>query len=320
MSDGNDNGGGDGGQGGVGGGADTGAIDPLTGRPVEATAGGGDGGDGGDGGGGDSGAEPDWYQNISADPLDGDGPSLRDWIKSAGVKDLDGLAKIARDNQKALRESGRIKIPGEGASAAEVAEFHKAMGVPDDPSGYATPEFKDADGNPVELDTDQLTAIFASAHKRGGAKDLVEGMVSDYIELQRADIDQKMVDLQKATDAVISAWGGQRPEKEAQARNAIRVLGLTGEEVQGLKVTWGPDRALNKLVELGAGLSEDSLIMGQPRRFGVSGAEAQASLNSKRSDPVWVAKAVTAGTPENAEHERLVNAIAAEAERQRKAA
>ena len=166
----------DGGAGRGAGGGDAGgagAIDPLTGQPIVQVP---TGDAGGDQGGGDGGADPDWYNEISAESGQDGTPALRDWLKSAGIKDLDGLAKVARDNQKALRESGRVKIPGEGASEAEVSEWRKAIGVPDEPSGYRLPEFKDADGNPIEMNDDLLTVLADSAHKAGLPKAAYEAV------------------------------------------------------------------------------------------------------------------------------------------------
>jgi hypothetical protein len=81
----------------------------------------------------------------------GEDPSNQEWVAKLGVKDLDGLAKIARDNQKALRESGRVKIPGENATDEEKAAFREAIGAPKEAAGYevAMPEGAEQ----YELDT-----------------------------------------------------------------------------------------------------------------------------------------------------------------------
>ena len=56
---------------------------------------------------------------------------------------------------------------GEGAAAEEIAAFHKAIGVPDDPKGYTIAPPKDDAGNEVPLNTPLLDRLTAAAHKAG---------------------------------------------------------------------------------------------------------------------------------------------------------
>src|SRR5690606_21574553 len=172
----------DGGAGEGGNGGEAGTVDDILGGGGggDAGAGGGEGGDAGAGGGGaggeggdagasggGGGADTDGYEQVSAETGEGESASTRDWLKASGVKDINGLAKLARDNQRALRESGRIKVPGEGATDAEIAEFHKAIGVPEKPTDYAVPEFKDAAGNPIPINTaltDRKSTRLNSSH------------------------------------------------------------------------------------------------------------------------------------------------------------
>lgn len=284
----------------------------------------GDGGDGaGEAGAGDNaggqqqldGVDPDWYQSLSADAGESDA-SNRDWVKALGVKDLDGLAKIARDNQKAVRDSGRIKVPGEGATPEEIAGFHKAIGVPDSPEGYEfTPPVGD-DGEPLPLDMGLLNPLAKSAHERGLPKAAFEGLVSDFIQLQldqAAAIDSTA---QAEAQRVVKSWGADADEKLAAVNRAASALGITSEEMIALRNAWGSDKALNRLARLGAGLGEDVMLVGERQRFGVSAAEAQAELDRMKADKDLAAKAMVPGTPENIRWKRLQDAVAANAQRQ----
>jgi hypothetical protein len=79
---------------------------------------------------GETPAAAEWMKSFSAEKGEGEDVSNQEWLAKLGVKDLDGLAKIARDNQRALRESGRVKVPGDGASEADVKAFREAVGAP----------------------------------------------------------------------------------------------------------------------------------------------------------------------------------------------
>lgn len=281
-------------------------------------AGAGAGAEGGAGGADGDWVEPDWYGKLSVD-ADGERASNRDWAKSANVKDLDSLAKIARDSQAALRDSGRIKIPGEGAKPEEVAEFRKAFGVPDDAKGYAMPEITDEAGNAIPLNTDLLGGVFEDAHAEGVPKAAMDGLAAKFVQRQldmAADQDSQM---RTAADAVVKSWGNQATEKLAAIDRAASALGVSRDEMIGLRNAWGPEKALSVMAKLGEGMAEDVMINGGKGRFGISGAEAQAEMDKLKANPEFFSKAIQPGTAENARWNRLQNAAAAYADAQAKA-
>lgn len=267
----------------------------------------------------DSGVDPDWYSSLSAE-ADGDNPSLRDWVKAGGVKDLDSLAKIARDNQKALRENGRVKIPGEGAKPEEIAEYRKAIGVPDDAKGYSVPEIKDADGNAIPLNDGLLAGVLEDAHAEGLPKAGVDGLVAKFIQRQldeAADIDNKMkADAEKH----VNSWGTDKDDKMAAIDRAATALGITRDEMVALRNAWGPEKALDRLVKLGQGMAEDVMITGGKGRFGISGIEAKQEIARLKTDTDFQNKLMANEPAAVARWNRLNEAEAAYEEAQRKAA
>lgn len=298
-------------------GAAGGSVDLLGGAAADAIAAGGAGGDDAAAAAAaaaanvDGAADPDWWGTLSAEGGDGDNPSNRDWIKANGVKDLDGLTKIARDNQRALRESGRIKIPGEGASAEEVAAFNKAIGVPDDVKGYVITAPKDADGNDLELDTALIDRMAESALKRGAPKAMFEGIVSDFIQAQLDDA--AAADAQQRADAaaIVKSWGATSKEKLAAVDRAAAALGFTSADMVAIRNALGSEKALNTFVKLGEGMAEDVLISGGRGKFGVSGAEAVAEIEKLKGDKEFQAKLMAGDSASVARWDRLNEASAA---------
>lgn len=264
----------------------------------------------------DSGADPDWYANVSAE-VDGDEPGLRDWVKSRGYKTLDDVVKSARDNQKALRDSGRVKVPGDDAGADEIAAYRKAIGVPDDPKGYKLPELTGADGEPVPFNDAKLQRIAENAHKAGIPAGALEAVLQAEAEADAQELSAAEAEIQRRAEAHAKKWGDQAAENTANINNAARALGLSRDELLAVRAAWGPERALDVFAKLGAGISEDTMIDGDRSRlkFGVSGAEAQKQLDEKSGNPEWAKKALVPGTPESAEYERLNAAIMADADR-----
>jgi hypothetical protein len=310
------------------GGSFGGAADLLGGSPGGAGgeqgggAGGGAEGQGGEGQGGAGGEaaggpDPDWYQQVSADTSEGEKASLRDWVKSLGVKDLTGLAKVARDNQAALRESGRIKVPGEGASAEEVSGFRKAIGVPDTAEGYTLPEVKDEAGKVIELDKGLLGKLVPDAHALGVPKAAFEGLVSKFVEHQQAEFADFEAQKKSEAQEWFKKQGDQGNAKLAAVDAAGRALGLSSEEMITMRNALGGGRAMEIMARLGEGMAEDVMLTGGKGRFGVTGREAQAELDTMKSkvrtDPVFAQAVRTKGSPENLRWNRLNDQAAAHA-------
>ncbi|SFR86533.1 hypothetical protein [Sphingomonas jatrophae] len=296
----------DGGDGGEGG-----DLDALLGGAAagDGGAGGGAGG-GGDGGASGDGGRPaaDWLQSFSADPGDENAPSHRDWLASKGFKSLDDVARSYRETEKALRGSGRISVPGEGAKPEEIATFREAIGVPKEATAY---EIKAPDG--VKLNEPLNDALRASALKHGVPKGAFEGLVGDYIQAQ---LDETAAETQRQDGlaaAKLKEWGAGRDEKLAQVEAASRALGFTKADLGGLRNALGADRALDLLAKLGNGMAEDTLINGGKGRFGITSTEARAEMDRLKTDPEFQKKVMVKGSPERIRWDRLNEAAAAAA-------
>lgn len=60
---------------------------------------------------------------------------------------------------------GYVKVPGEDAKPEEIAAFHRALGVPDDPAGYEMDKVTLPEG--VEFDAERAAALAPILQKRG---------------------------------------------------------------------------------------------------------------------------------------------------------
>lgn len=280
---------------------------------------GGGSGDGGAGGGENGGGEgggftaPDWFEKVSAQAGEGETSSNRDWLTAKGVKDIDGLAKIARDTERALRDNGRVKVPGEGAKPEEITAFRTAIGVPDKVDGY---EIKGPEG--IKLNEPLINSLRESALKHGAPKGAFEGLVGDFIQSQ---LDEAAA-TKKAQDDGINDWksaqGAKLNEQTAHIEAAARGLGLSSEEMSWFRtMPTGAGRALDLLSKLGSGMAEDVLVTGGKGRFGVSGAEAKTQMDQMKADPDISAKIMKPGTPERARWD-LLNASYSEYEAARR--
>lgn len=260
---------------------------------------------------------PDFLAMFTADTPEGETASMQDWIKASGIKDVASLAKIARDNQRALRESGRVRVPGEGATDQEIAEYRQAIGVPAKPEDYTRPEFKDADGNPIPYNAELTDRVFARMHELGVPKTAAEALMKAEIETQLAEYDTIVKQLEAQANAHVTSWGDQKDAKLEAANAAIRELGFTREEVQHMRaMPGGPGKFLDAMVKIGSNVTEDSMVRGDRRTFGMSADQAQKEIATMRADKATLDKIMVPGTAENTRYERLLAQVAAAADRQ----
>lgn len=283
------------------------ASDLLGGSAAAAAAAPADGGDGAafQGAGGQAASDPDWYGTLSSN-AEGESASNLDWIKAKGFKDIDSVAKALRSAEKTIHDSGRIKLPGEGATAEDVAAYHRAIGVPDAPGGYEFAAPQGADGQPMPLNAPMLERIAAIGHKLGIPKAALEGVAAEVMAAELDQMHDHDREQQKAADAWVKAQGQEAAAKIAAIDKAANILGLTRDDMVGLRNVLGSEKALTVMARLGDGMAEGGLLDGGSRaRFSISAAEAKAELANLRNDPAWVAKAFIKGTPEAARYDRL---------------
>jgi hypothetical protein len=282
-------------------------------------------GDGGDQPPVDPGADPAFYGEVPAELGEGEKTSLRDWLKGAGIKDIGTLAKVARDNQMALRASGQVKVPGEGAKPEEIAAFHRAIGVPEKPEDYAVPRPKDAegrdilgaDGQPVKMNDPLLGRLAAVAHKFGVPKAAYEALVNDFVQAQMEENAIAASAEQVEAQAKLKEWGQQGNIKMGAINAALTALGLNRDEAIKLRGALGAGRAMEILARLGDGIAEDVMLTGGGgNRFGITGTQAQEEINKLRSDPATRDKIFIKGTAERARYDRLLAIVGEEANRQ----
>lgn len=292
---------------------DVGSINDLLGSdpaPAAVPAGGDPGAPGDPPAGGDIPA--DFLALFPADTPEGETASLQDWVKATGVKDAATLAKIARDNQRALRESGRIKVPGEGATPQEVAEYRAAIGVPDAPTGYQLPEFKGADGNPIPVNTALTERVFAKAHELGVPKAIGEQLVAGEIAAQIKEYDAAVKQLQADAQKHIASWGAEKDQGLAQVNAALKELGFSRDDVEHMRaMPGGVGKFLDAMRKVGSNFTEDTLIKGDRQTFGMTAEQAQAEINAMKADRAIADKVRVPGSPERQKWDRL-NAVLAD--------
>lgn len=316
----------DGAEGAAAGGTEGGGGD----ADIFGDAGAGAGGDGGAGGGAGAGggggsaaggeaASGAWLEQFSADAIDADNPSHRDWLSAKGFKSLDDVVKSYRDTERAFRAGDKITIPKEGASAEELAEYHRKIGVPETPEGY---EFKLPDGVTGELDTAMLGDAAAQAHKLGIPKGALEAFVRDWYIPRQMDIDAAAVAARNSeTQQLFKEWGGDADRNKALCNRAAARLGLDRDAIGDIQQGFGARRTFELMLKLGQGMAEDAFFDGGGRQqFGISPAEAKTQKDAMLSDPETSKKLRDKDPEATARLDRLQKIIASDMDQQQRRA
>lgn len=259
-----------------------------------------------------------WAGAVSKEGGEGDTASNFDWLKSKGFKDLDGLVKSTRDTEKALREKGGIKVPGEDAKPEEIAAYRTAIGVPDKPEGYEVELPAIGEGeDKLELDVDFVNPMRELAHKNNVSAGAFKAFASGFVQHQL----DAMANAVKAQDAEVNAlfkdWGPNKAAKLQDFRQGAKLLGLDRAGLASWQASAGSRVVMEKLADLGSKVSEDLLAGGDGNaRYGVASEEdAQKQIDGMIGDADTAAKLKAKDPATTAKWNRLNEAVASFRER-----
>lgn len=170
--------------------------------------------------------EFDWRKAIAGD----DEKELKRLQRFADLKAYD---KSAQDSQKALRDSGRIKLPGKDATDEDRASYYKAIGVPEKADAYkiTLPQGYEPD----EEAKASLETIKGFLHKRGGhaaSPETVQAAHDLYIELLTdagAKASARAVEAKETTESKLRGeWRHDFDHNMQLAEHAVAFYGPKG--------------------------------------------------------------------------------------------
>jgi hypothetical protein len=181
-------------------------------------------------------------------------PALPDnWREMAAGKDDDllklakrygsigGILKALDETKKALRAGKPAAAMPDPKDEKALAEWRKAEGIPDDPTGYKLPE--SVTKRIVDEDKPILSSFTEFAHKKGARPDVVNIASEWYVEMaEAAQAKQTEADkqaLEDAEDALRKDWA--HGEYKANMTMAKRWI----EGIPGIGADWAEARMPN---------------------------------------------------------------------------
>ncbi|NOV24166.1 hypothetical protein E5S69_11650 [Cupriavidus necator] len=249
-----------------------------------------------------------WYTGFQNE-------EVRNWTQAKGWKDPAAMAESAWNLEKLIghERAGRtVVIPGDDAPAEEVSAFRVKMGVPEKADDYLS-VIKVPEGQPDTF-AKEAAAWF---HEAGIPPKQAAMLAEKWNAYQNAGMQQQTE--QQAAEAdrqfgeVVASWGkdadanlelGKRaasqfiPAKDQAERQALL---SKIESAVGTKVM------LEMFASIGRGLGEHKVhTSGESGGLGMSPAEAQAKINSLKSDKAWTSAYLQGDQAKKAEMERLI--------------
>jgi hypothetical protein len=136
----------------------------------------------------------DWRQKLAEHLSAGDKKIYaKELRRLERITDPAGIYGMYREAESRLTSGGLIKVPGKDAKPEEVAEYHKALGVPEKPEDYLKAMTLENGAVIGEADKPLLDGVLAAMHKSGAPPAAVNAMVNWYYaeqEKQAADLDE----------------------------------------------------------------------------------------------------------------------------------
>lgn len=182
---------------------------------------------------------PAWGDNWREDMAGGDDDVAKALSRHNSPK---SVARALREAQ-ALISSGRQKVPmPDGKDEKALAEWRKAEGIPDDPTGYKLPEA--VQKRMVDEDKPILSSFTEFAHTKGARPDVVEIASEWYVNMaEAAQAEQSQKDKaasEEAEDSLRKDWA--HGEYKANTTIAHRFI----ESVPGIGAKWAEARVDGK--------------------------------------------------------------------------
>ena len=199
----------------------------------------------------------DWRQKIAEYAGAGDAKAVKRELKRLeGITDPAGIYGTYRELESKFTSGGLIKMPGKDAKPEEVAEFHKALGVPKEPADY----FKDIklENGAVIGEADKpLADDFAAAiHPAGATPQVVNAALNWYFgnqEKQAAALDDTDDKFRRESERALKEELGPAFKRKTNSIASLFELAPGGADVKNEKSLYS---------RLMAGRTADGVVIG----------------------------------------------------------
>ena len=223
--------------------------------------------------------------------------NLRGWAETKGFQNgtTENVLNSYRNLEKlfgADKAGHTIMLPTDDTTPVQHSEFFTKLGRPEEAVGY---ELKPAEGE----DTKFAEWAGATFHKAGLSKVQATAIASAWAEFSGAHIQTSKDDAEiattNATAALKKEWGAAFDQKVAKIDQTAAALGMTDDQLTGLRTAMGSVEAMKFVDSLGAQIGDDVIESGEGQVTGLmTPAAARAALDvltgNKEFNEAWLDK------------------------------
>jgi hypothetical protein len=214
-------------------------------------------------------------------------PDLKDYAGTLGK--YPNVAELLRGHgnaQKLIGQRGApgVKVPGPDAKPEEVAAYRKAIGVPDDVTGYGLKK-PDALPEGVEWNEEEVGKFSALAHELGLTPAQAQKLVAYDTERMgkmnaggKAKLDAF---IQGERDALKKEWGENYQNNIGKALKTAELLGLDPKDAE----IGNSAKMIKALHSAAALIQEDKFVASNKVGLGLTGADQAEDIRRNPANP-----------------------------------
>lgn len=228
---------------------------------------------------------------------------LKGWAANKGFQTPADMAVSYRNLEKLVGNKQAVELPN-WDDAAATRQFFEKLGTPKTADEYELPSGEGVDENFTKWARSTLHEVGVPARQ---AKALVEKLVGYEQEKVTERTNAAQARVQAEVDGLKKDWGAAFQANTAIVDLAAQKFGLSPQDLEGLRNTLGPKRAMTMLHDIGSKLGEDKLITGMTDTgFGVmTPAQANGKIAQLRGDADFVRRYTSGDVKAREEMERL---------------
>jgi len=268
-------------------------------------------GDGGQAGTQGNNPPPDGGQGGAPTPS-GDGGQVVAWnanfdevqtqfVSNKGWQSADDMLRSYRDLE-GLVGADTFKIPKQGDQEAFKALYSK-LGCPEDPKEYQFEGYQNTSTETIDWFRDV-------AHSAGLSQQQAQAIATEFDKfnntITQASNDAFLEQMNQEGEQLKLDWGEQYDMGINLAQKAVKALGFTAEELDGMERVLGRKSLFTRMRDIGLKVGEDPGVGGQGgARFNYTPEQAQQRIQELQKDTLFFKKIQDGDVEAKAEWDRL---------------
>lgn len=235
---------------------------------------------------------------------------LKGYVGNKGFKDASAVVDAYRNLEKlqGVPQDRLLKLPesfydDKGNLTNDGRAIYERLGAPKEAKDYGIEVPKEG-GDPKLME--HFTKIF---HEAGIPKGAAQKIVNEWNNLQAANA-KSFQEAQAAEHAnqvakLDAEWGAAKEQNTQFAREGMKKMGMTAQQVDALSATLGHAETMKLLSNMGKATGEGSFVSGKPGTTSLEPANAASRIKELMSDKEFGAKLMNGDAEAKATWERL---------------